>query len=70
MRETVPYFKRIFPFHNYAFLIKVKIALHTFVSNYPVLVKFSKIFDQEQENLNNQDRLGLQTSCIMLVQGA
>ena len=33
--------------------------------------KFRKyLIIEEQENLNNQDELGLQTSCVMLVQGA
>jgi len=74
----MPYFKRIFPFHKYAFLIKVEIALHirqllsgpkepnpTLDENFENLGVIEK-----HEYLNNRDELGLETSCIILVQEA
>ena len=64
----MPYFKRIPAQQKQAFLIKVEIALHTFVNNYPVLAKILKIcFIVKHEILNNQDGIRLQTSCTMLV---
>jgi len=42
----MPYFKRVFPFHKYAFYIKVEIALHVHPARKTLtqpLTKISKI---------------------------
>ena len=73
----MPYFKRIFPFHKYAFSVKVEIVLH--IRQYIRPKDPNPTLDENFENLgviekheylNNQDELGLETSCIMLVHPA
>jgi len=45
-----------FPSTKLHFLNKVKIALHVFVSNYPVVAKISKIFDHRKVKISAGNR--------------
>jgi len=56
-------------------LIKVEIALHVHLARADPNPTLGENFEnlgviEKHEYLNNQDELGLEISCIMLVQGA
>jgi len=74
----MPYFKRISAQQKHAFFHKSKL-LCMFISNHLDRSDSNPTLDENFENLGviekheyltNQDELGLETSCIMLVQGA